>query len=104
MAKELSILVLAKDMASKTIGKVSKELGGLGKMGATASRGVKILGVSLAAMGAAAAVGLGAAIKSGIAALQRSEVAAAQTAAVLKSTRGVAHVTAAGIAELTSSL
>jgi hypothetical protein len=103
-SKELSILLVAKDMASKTIGKVSKEVGGLGKMGRTASRGIKILGVSLAAMGAAAAVGIGAAIKTGIAELAKSEAAAAQTAAVLKSTGAAAHVTAAGIDELTASL
>jgi hypothetical protein len=103
-SKELSILLLAKDMASKTIGHVSKQVGGLGKAGATASRGIKMLGVSLAAIGAAAAVGLGVAIKTGIAALAKSEAAAAQTAAVIKSTGAAAHVTAAGIDELTASL
>jgi len=61
-SKELSILLLAKDMASKTIGKVSKQVGGLGKMGATASRGIKMLGVSLAALGTAAVIGIGAAV------------------------------------------
>jgi len=100
----LSILLLAKDMASKTIGKVSKQVGGLGKMGATASRGIKMLGISLAAIGAAAAVGIAAAVKTGIAELAKSEAAAAQTAAVLKSTGAAAHVTAAGIDELTASL
>ena len=103
-SKELSILLLAKDMASKTIGKVSKQVGGLGKMGATASRGIKMLGVSLAALGTAAVIGIGAAVKTGIAELAKSEAAAAQTAAVIKSTGGIAHVTAADIDELTASL
>jgi len=74
-SKELSILLLAKDMASKTIGKVSKEVSGLGKAGATASRGLSNLGANLAKIGAIAAVGLGVAVKSGIASLAELESA-----------------------------
>jgi hypothetical protein len=72
-SKELSILLVAKDMASKTIGNVSKKVGGLGGAARTANRGLSTLAGNLAKVGAVAAVGIGAAVHSGIASLAELE-------------------------------
>jgi hypothetical protein len=74
---DFAILMVAKDMASKTIGKVSKQISGLSKAGATASRGLQTLGANLLKLGAVAAVGIGAAVKSGIDSLATLESAVA---------------------------
>jgi hypothetical protein len=71
-------------MASKTIGKVSKQVSGLGKAGATASRGLSNLGANLAKLGAVAAVGLGVAVKSGLSSLAELESAVASVDGAIK--------------------
>jgi hypothetical protein len=103
-SKELSILLTAKNLASRTIGKVSKDIGGLGKMSRTASAGVRSLTGNVAKFGLVAAAGLGAMVKSGIDALAESEAVGAQTVAVIKSTGKAAHVTAGQVDELASAL
>ena len=103
-SKELSILLLAKDMASKTIGKVSKEVGRLGRAGAIASRGVTTLAGNLAKLGAVAAVGIGAAVTQGIQSLSRIEDINAQTEAAIASTGGAANVSASQIAALAEGI
>lgn len=71
----LYIKLLAKDMASKTIANVSKEVGTLGRISGHAQRGVRNLATNLARVGAVAAVGIGAAVKSGIDSLAELESA-----------------------------
>jgi len=95
---ELSILLLAKDMASKTIGKVSKEVSGLGKAGATASRGLSNLGANLAKIGAIAAVGLGVAVKSGLSSLAELESAVASVEGAIKQMGLTGQVTGSQVA------
>ena len=97
-SKELSILLLAKDMASKTIGKVSKEVSGLGKAGATASRGLSNLGANLAKIGAIAAVGLGVAVKSGLSSLAELESAVASVEGAIKQMGLTGQVTGSQVA------
>ena len=58
-SKELSILLTAKDMASKTIGNVSKQVGLLGRMGGTVGAGMASLGNNLKRMGTALLAGAG---------------------------------------------
>ena len=58
-SKELSILLTAKDMASKTIGNVSKQVGLLGRMGGTVGAGMSALGNNLKRMGTALLAGAG---------------------------------------------
>jgi TP901 family phage tail tape measure protein len=65
--KELAILITARDLASKTIGKVSKQVGGLGKMSRTAGKGLQSLAGNLAKLGTVAAAG---AISLGVVALK----------------------------------
>jgi hypothetical protein len=102
--KQISILLVAKNLASGTLGKVTKDVTTLGKVSNSAGRGVRALGVSLGVLGVAAAVGIGAAVKTGIAELAKTESAMAQTEAVVKSTGGAAKVTSAQINELAGSL
>jgi TP901 family phage tail tape measure protein len=56
--KQISILLVAKDMASKTIGKVNKDLGKLGRTGANFDKVGKGLATIGAVAGGAVAVGL----------------------------------------------
>src|SRR5512139_1838548 len=78
MAKfDLTVLLLAKDMASKTIGKVGKEVTTLGRISGHATRGVRTLGANLAKLGVVAAVGIGVAVRSGIESLASLESAVA---------------------------
>lgn len=74
-SKELSILLLARDMASKTIGKVSREVGGLGKTSRTAGAGLSTLSGNMAKLGAVAAVGIGAMVTEGVSSLESLESA-----------------------------
>jgi hypothetical protein len=97
-SKELSILLLAKDMASKTIGKVSKEITGLDKAGRTASRGLANLGANLAKIGAVAAVGLGVAVKSGLSSLAELESAVASVEGAIVQMGLTGQVTGAQVA------
>jgi hypothetical protein len=73
--KQISILLIAKDMASKTIGRVNKQIGTLGKTGAIAGRGLSTLAANSAKVGAVAAVGIGFAVKTGIDNLAELETA-----------------------------
>jgi len=98
-SKELSILLLAKDMASKTIGKVSKQVSGLGKAGATASRGLSNLGANLAKLGAVAAVGLGVAVKAGLSSLAELESAVSSVDGAIKQMGMTGQVTGAQVAK-----
>jgi hypothetical protein len=106
MAADLPIYIklLAKDLASKTIGNVSKEVSTLGKVTAHAQRGVRNLGTNLAKLGAVAAVGIGAAVKSGIDELVTLENANSATAGALKASGLAASVTALQVRELAESL
>jgi hypothetical protein len=97
-SKELSILLLAKDMASKTIGKVSKEITGLDKAGRTASRGLANLGANLAKIGAVAAVGLGVAVKAGLSSLAELESAVASVQGAIVQMGLAGKVTGAQVA------
>jgi hypothetical protein len=96
-SKELSILLLAKDMASKTIGKVSKEIGGLGKMSRTAGAGLRSLGANLAKVGLVAAAGIGAAVKSGIGLLADLENATTNVAGAISQMGLAGKVSAAQV-------
>lgn len=73
--KQISILLIAKNMASKTIGQVNKDLGRLGATGRRAGQGLRSLGANLAKIGAVAAVGIGVAVKNGIDSLVELESA-----------------------------
>ena len=79
-----TVLMVAKDMASKTIGKVGKQIGGLDKMGRAASRGLATLATNLARVGAVAAVGIGVAVKAGIASLSELESATTSVDGAIK--------------------
>ena len=74
-SKELSILLTAKDMASKTIGAVTGKVSKLGSVASTAGRGIATLGRNVALAGAAVAVGIGAMVKAGISNLATLETA-----------------------------
>jgi hypothetical protein len=75
--KQISILLVAKNMASKTIGQVNKDLGRLGATGRRAGQGLRSLAGNLAKIGAVAAVGIGVAVKNGIDSLVELESAVA---------------------------
>jgi hypothetical protein len=95
---DFTVLMVAKDMASKTIGKVSKQISGLNKAGLTARRGLNALGVSLAAVGAMAAVGIGSAVKSGIGLLAELETAVTSVDGAIKQMGLAGKVTGSQVA------
>jgi hypothetical protein len=97
-SKELSILLVAKDLASKTIGKVSKEVGGLGRMSRMASRGLSTLAGNLGKLGAVAAVGIAAAVRGGIGSLADLEDGTTSVAGALQQMGLAGVVTAEQVA------
>lgn len=62
----LYIKLLAKDLASKTIKNVSREVGILGKISGHAQRGVQNLATNLTRLGVVAGAGIGVMVKSGL--------------------------------------
>ena len=94
----LAVLLTAKDMASKTIGKVGKEVGTLGRISGHAQRGVKTLAGNLVKLGAVAGVGIGVAVKSGIESLATLESATTSVDAALRQMGIAGDTTAAQVA------
>lgn len=92
--KELAIILRAKDLASRTIAGVRKEVGTLGKVGTRAMQG---LTTAITRVGLAATVGLVGAIGMGVRSLADLQRTEAQTAAVIKSTGNAAGQTTASI-------
>lgn len=99
--KELSILIRARDMASKTIAGVRKEVGSLGRIGSTAMKG---LSTAITRVGIAAGVGLVGAIGMGVRSLADLQRTTAQTNAVIASTGGKARVTAVQVRQYANDL
>lgn len=99
--KELSILIRARDMASKTIAGVRKEVGSLGRIGSQAMKG---LSTAITRVGIAAGVGLVGAIGMGVRSLADLQRTTAQTNAVIASTGGKAKVTAAQVRQYSNEL
>lgn len=95
---DFSILMVAKDMASKTIKGVSKEVGTLNKISGHATRGVKTLGTNLLKLGAVAAVGIGVAVRSGIQSLADLENATTAVDGAISQMGLTGQVTSAQIA------
>lgn len=107
---DLTVLLLAKDMASKTIGKVKREVGTLGKVGAQASRGMSVLGATVAGGAAVAAAGLVKSIDAAAdfeSALNTINTVAQATPAQLKgigdSIRAIARESGASLDDLTAA-
>ncbi len=97
--KELAILVTAKDLASRTIGKVSREVGGLGKVSKTVGHGLSSLAGNLAKVGAVAAVGIGAAVKGGLDSLATLENATTAVDGAIKQMGLAGQVTSGQVAQ-----
>lgn len=97
--RELAILVTAKDLASRTLGKVSREVGGLGKAAHTAGRGLSTLAGNLAKVGAVAAVGIGAAVKGGLDSLATLENATTAVDGAIKQMGLTGQVTSGQVAQ-----
>lgn len=99
--RELAIVIRARDLASKGIRGVKKELGGLGSAGAKAMNG---LSTAIKRVGIASAVGLVGAVGLGVRSLGHLERVTNQTNAVLESTRGASGQTADAIREHAEAL
>lgn len=103
-------VIAAQDSASSTIGKVSRELKGLGgAAGGVAGPMGKLSAVtggliSPMTLGIGAVAGLGAALGDSVGRLMNVEKLTAQTGAVIKSTGGAAHVSAAHVSGLANSI
>ena len=97
--RELAILVTAKDLASRTIGKVSREVGGLGKISKTVGHGLSSLAGNLAKVGAVAAVGIGAAVKGGLDSLATLENATTAVDGAIKQMGLTGQVTSGQVAQ-----
>lgn len=82
--KQISILLVAKNLASGTIGKVTKDVTTLGKVSNRAGVGLRTLAGNVAKLGAVAAVGLGAAIGSGVDSLATLESAVTSVDGAIK--------------------
>lgn len=96
--KQISILLVAKNMASKTIGQVNKDLGKLGGAGRRAGQGLRTLGANLAKIGAVAAVGIGVAVKNGIDSLVELESAVTSVNGAIKTMGLTGKVSGAQVA------
>jgi hypothetical protein len=99
--KELAILIRAKDLASRTIAGVRKEVGSLGAVGSKAMHG---LTTAIKTVGLAAGVGLAAAVGFGIRSLVDLARTTGQTNAVIESTGGIAGVTAKDVRKYAEDL
>jgi len=99
--KELAILIRARDLASRTIGKVRKEIGTLGSAGSKAMHG---LSTAMKRVGIAAAVSLAGGVALGARSLGHLERVTNQTNAVLDSTRGAAGQSAKAIRDHAEAL
>jgi len=93
-SRELSILINARNLASRVLGQVKGDINGLS---GAASRASSNIGRNLAIGGAAVAAGIGLQVKAGIDSLVELERVENLTAAALASTGNVANQSAAGI-------
>ena len=96
--KQISILLVAKNLASGAIGKVTKDVTTLGKVSNRAGQGMRSLAGNLAKIGAAAAVGIGIAVKTGIDNLVQLEDGITSVTAALATMGLAGKVTAANVA------
>jgi len=107
--KELSILILARDLASRALGTVNKSVGVLQKNTSGLQRIVGAAGTAIKTVFRAGLLVAGGAIafligniKAGIDKLKEMEKVEGQTNAIIKSTKGIAGLTAKEVGKLAS--
>jgi hypothetical protein len=96
--KQISILLVAKNLASGAIGKVTKDVTTLGKVSNRAGQGMRSLAGNLAKLGAIAAVGIGVAVKGGLESLAELESAVSSVDGAIKQLGLTGKVTGAQVA------
>src|SRR5688572_25420183 len=93
-SRELSILITAKNMASRVLGSVKGDINGLN---GAASRASSNIGRNLALAGTAVAAGIAVQVRAGVDSLVELERVENLTAAALESTGNLAKQSADGI-------
>jgi hypothetical protein len=102
--RELALLLTAKNLASKALKDVKRDVHGLGTAGVVSGKGLGIMGKAAIGVGAAVATGLGVAVKQGLESLAVRQQVVSETANAIEATGNKAGVSAPKIRQWAEEL